>query len=120
WASAAIAAKPRQPDLLNTLGAALYRAGRFEEGARRLEEAVALRGGEDSVADRLLLAMAYSQAGRSATARSWLAKAVPAGERPDRPGPPGPSGPVPLPWPLEIEHQVLGREAVALVLAPDL
>ena len=39
----AVATDPRNRYYLNTLGAALYRAGRFEEAVRRLGESVAVR-----------------------------------------------------------------------------
>ena len=34
------APEAEKPDFLNTLGAALYRAGRFEEAIRRLQEGI--------------------------------------------------------------------------------
>jgi tetratricopeptide (TPR) repeat protein len=120
WATLAVAARPRDPDLLDTLGAALYRAGRFDEAARRLEEAIAIRGGDGSPVDRLLLAMAHAGSGRSEAARSWLDKAIAVSERPDKSGPETSSTPVQLPWMIELEIQWLRREAEATVLAPDL
>jgi tetratricopeptide (TPR) repeat protein len=120
WASAAVAARPRDPELLNTLGAALYRAGRFDEAARRLDEAIAIRGGDGSPVDRLLLAVALAGSGRSEAARSWLDKAIAASEGTDKSGPQPSSTPVQLPWTIEIEIQGLRREAEALILAPDL
>ena len=62
---------PNHPDRLNTFGAALYRAGRFEEAIRRLEEAIQVRGGEHP-GDWPFLAMAHHRLGHGAEARRWL------------------------------------------------
>jgi WD40 repeat protein len=64
----------KNPDFsssLNTLGAALYRAGCFEEAIRRLEEAIQIRGGEHP-GDWPFLAMAHHRLGHGAEARRWL------------------------------------------------
>jgi Flp pilus assembly protein TadD len=53
---------------LNTLGAALYRAGRFDEAIRRLEEGLQSRGGGNP-ADWPLLAMADHRLGHRDQAR---------------------------------------------------
>ena len=42
------APQAQKPMYLNTLGAALYRAGRFQEAISRLEEGIRQRGGESS------------------------------------------------------------------------
>jgi tetratricopeptide (TPR) repeat protein len=73
-AQRAAAESPPRPGRLNTLGAALYRAGRFEEAIRSLTEAVALRGKHFAPEDWLFLAMAERRFGRFAKAREWLAK----------------------------------------------
>ena len=59
-------------DYLNTLGAALYRAGRFDEAIRRLEEAIRLRGGDGLPQDWAFLAMAHHRLGHRDEARRWL------------------------------------------------
>jgi tetratricopeptide (TPR) repeat protein len=56
---------------LNTLGAALYRAGRYDEAIGRLEEAIQARGGEHP-GDWPFLAMAHHRPGHRAEARRWL------------------------------------------------
>jgi WD40 repeat protein/Flp pilus assembly protein TadD len=56
---------------LNTLGAALYRAGRFKDAIRRLEEAIQVRGGEHP-GDWPFLAMAHHRLGHREKARRWL------------------------------------------------
>ena len=57
---------------MNTLGAALYRAGRFAEALRRLEEGIQERKGVSSEADWVFLAMAHHRLGHHAEARRWL------------------------------------------------
>jgi tetratricopeptide (TPR) repeat protein len=68
---------PKDADYLQTLGAMLYRAGRFEDAARQLEEAVKLRGKD--AGDALFLAMAHQRLGHAEEARKWLEKV---GQRP--------------------------------------
>jgi WD40 repeat protein/serine/threonine protein kinase/tetratricopeptide (TPR) repeat protein len=64
---------PDYPDVSNTLGAALYRAGRFDEAIRRLEEALKARGGgQGHPTDWACLAMAHHRLGHRAEARRWL------------------------------------------------
>ena len=60
-----------KPNVLNTLGAALYRAGRYDEAIRRLEEGIRLRGGEHPH-DWPCLAMAHHHLGHPDQARRWL------------------------------------------------
>jgi eukaryotic-like serine/threonine-protein kinase len=57
---------------LNTLGAALYRAGRFEDALRRFEEEIQLRAGTSLTADWPFLAMAHHRLGHRDEARRWL------------------------------------------------
>jgi WD40 repeat protein/serine/threonine protein kinase/Flp pilus assembly protein TadD len=57
---------------LTTLGAALYRAGRFNEAIRRLEEGVRLRGGVSQGNEWVFLAMAHHRLGHRDLARRWL------------------------------------------------
>jgi tetratricopeptide (TPR) repeat protein len=61
----------QKADLLNTLGAALYRAGRFAEAVRRLDEGIQ-RGGRSSEADWVFLAMTHHRLGHHDEARRWL------------------------------------------------
>ncbi len=73
-AEAALAALPpaEKPNVMNTLGAALYRAGRFEESIRWLEEGIRNRGGKSLPQDWAFLALAYHQLGHRAEALRWL------------------------------------------------
>ena len=57
---------------LNTLGAALYRAGRYDEAIGRMEEGIRLRGGRILPTDAPLLAMAHHSLGHHGEARHWL------------------------------------------------
>jgi WD40 repeat protein/serine/threonine protein kinase len=59
---------------LTTLGAVLYRAGRYPEALARLQEA-SRQPGED-VRARLFLALAHHRAGHASEARTWLARAA--------------------------------------------
>ena len=56
---------------LNTLGATLYRAGRYDEAIRRLEEAIQGRNGS-SPHDCVFLALAHHRLGHRDEARRWL------------------------------------------------
>jgi tetratricopeptide (TPR) repeat protein len=57
---------------LNTLGAALYRTGRFEDAIRRLEEGIKLRNGTSDPQDWPFLAMAHQRLGHRDQARRYL------------------------------------------------
>jgi WD40 repeat protein/tetratricopeptide (TPR) repeat protein len=57
---------------LKTLGAALYRAGRFEDAIRRLEEGIQLREGASVPADWAFLALAHHRLGHRDPARRYL------------------------------------------------
>jgi tetratricopeptide (TPR) repeat protein len=61
-----------KPIALNTLAAALYRAGRYDEAIRRLEEAAQARGGASTPEDWAFLAMAHHRLGHRDQARRWL------------------------------------------------
>jgi eukaryotic-like serine/threonine-protein kinase len=58
--------------VLNTLGAVLYRAGRFEDAIHRLDEGIQLRKGESLPQDWVFLAMAHHRLGHHDEARRWL------------------------------------------------
>ena len=57
---------------LNTLGAILYRSGRFEAAVQQLRRAVELRGDDGTPYDAFFLAMAHQQLGHAEEARRWL------------------------------------------------
>jgi tetratricopeptide (TPR) repeat protein len=58
--------------VLNTLGAVLYRAGRFEDAIHRLEEGIRLRKGQSLPQDWVFLSMARGRLGHHNEARRWL------------------------------------------------
>jgi tetratricopeptide (TPR) repeat protein len=66
------APEPLKAALLNTLGVALYRAGRFAEAVRRLDEGIQNRKGVSSEEDWVFLAMAHHRLGHHDEARRWL------------------------------------------------
>ncbi len=64
---------------VNQLGAALYRAGRFEEAVKRLTEATQLDAGAyrtNMLYTWFFLAMAHHRLGHAEEARHWLDKAI--------------------------------------------
>jgi WD40 repeat protein len=62
--------------VLNTLGAVLYRAGRYQDAVARLNEAVALKDKTGAVQDWLFLALAHQRLGQADEAKKWLDRAV--------------------------------------------
>jgi WD40 repeat protein len=63
-------------DALKTLGAALYRAGRFEEAIRRLNESIQARGDGGAPTAFAFLALAHHHLGHHDEAKRWLDKLV--------------------------------------------
>jgi uncharacterized protein HemY len=95
---------PNDANVLNTLGAMLYRARRWEEAVQRLKEAVAKsQGKKGSASDWLFLAMAHQELGHTEEAKSCLAKA--GGSIKD-------DG---IGWRGRPEYQILHRQAEGLV-----
>jgi WD40 repeat protein/Tfp pilus assembly protein PilF len=94
-----------KPIALNTLGAALYRAGRYDEAIRRLDEAAQARGGASKPEDWGFLAMAHHRLGHPDEARRWL----------DRLREHQPSADPAQFW-AELEARVLRSEAEAVIL----
>jgi hypothetical protein len=88
------------PDLLNTLGALLYRAGRFEDAVKRLEEGISRRDKVGTVHDWLFLAMVHQRLGHRQEARKWLEKSVRAVEKAEGGA-----------WDQRLELRLLRREA---------
>jgi serine/threonine protein kinase/WD40 repeat protein/Flp pilus assembly protein TadD len=78
-AEKALAESSRDHWHVNQLGAALYRAGRFDEAVKRLTEATELNPGQyrtNMLCTWFFLAMAHQRLGHTAEARRWLDKAV--------------------------------------------
>jgi hypothetical protein len=109
-AEAALARCPEgeKSDVLNTLGAALYRVGRFESAIRRLDESVQTRGGEGVPKGFAFLAMAHHRLGERDEAEGSLAKLIASQAK----------GGALLFWD-DVEIRILRREAEALILGAD-
>jgi tetratricopeptide (TPR) repeat protein len=75
-AEAGVAGSPKgqKGPALNTLGAALYRAGRTDEAIVRLDESTKTSGGVGVPEDWAFLSMAHHRRGEQAEARRWLDK----------------------------------------------
>jgi WD40 repeat protein/serine/threonine protein kinase/tetratricopeptide (TPR) repeat protein len=74
-AQSAVKLAPKNGEFQNTLGMALYRAGRWKEAIAALETATDLRTA-GNVRDGLFLAMAHWQLGDREAARTWYEKAM--------------------------------------------
>jgi tetratricopeptide (TPR) repeat protein len=113
-AELAVGRLPENDGYLNTLGAALYRAGKFEEAVQQLSEAIKVHGEGGTYTDWLFLAMAHHRLGHADEANRWLAKAVAwidkalAGKPRSKPD-------NSLYWWDRLEMRILRREAEALL-----
>ncbi len=97
---------------LNTLGAILYRTGRFKDAISRLREAIEKDGRDDLAQDWLFLAMAHHRLGDAKEARAALDKATAAMKsRPPRDASRPPSQQILE----EMELEMLLREARSLL-----
>jgi tetratricopeptide (TPR) repeat protein len=99
------ATEAQKSTYLNTLGAALYRAGRFREAIARLEEGIRRRGDRSFPQDWAFLGLAHHRLGQDAEAHSWLDRL-----RTYRPS----EGPQDF-W-NELEIRLLHREAESVIL----
>jgi tetratricopeptide (TPR) repeat protein len=117
-AGLAVASEPKSRVYVNTLGAALYRAGDFQGAVEKMTEAVQLAGPEVSALDLFFLAMAHHRLKRQDQARQFLAKAVQwiddHGGANSRPGPRAKG----LRWTTRLEIQLLRKEAESLIGIP--
>src|SRR5262249_26010959 len=94
-----------KPNVLNTLGAALYRAGRYEAAIGRMEDAIQARDGVGAPGDWAFLALAHHRLGHRTEARRWLDRL-----REHQPS----AGPAKF-W-NELEIRLLRSEAEAVIL----
>jgi WD40 repeat protein len=108
------AQKPANLDYLNTLGAALYRAGDFTGAQQCLAETAKARRAKGNVWDWLFLAMTHHQLGQPNEAQRWLDKAVQALDQTAADRPPPGAGTL-LPWYDRLELELLRREATMLL-----
>jgi serine/threonine protein kinase/Flp pilus assembly protein TadD len=117
---------PRDHWQVNRLGAALYRAGRFEEAVKLLTEATALSAHPyrtNMLYTWFFLAMAHHRLGHAGEARRWLEKAIQATEEARKPGGrPEKSntdpGAIPPDWKRKLTLQLLRREAEEQIQGP--
>jgi len=113
----ALAADPKNNDCAATLGAALYRTGRFQEAIPHLERAAAGREPAAPAAHSaayavFFLAMAHQRLGHSALASQWLKRALKRGQevvQSDSKASP--------PWDWRLVFELLQRETEAVVIA---
>jgi tetratricopeptide (TPR) repeat protein len=63
---------PDKGRFLTTVGAALYRSGRFENAIRRLDERIQLKGGTGEPPDWVFLAMAHHRLGHRDQAHRYI------------------------------------------------
>jgi tetratricopeptide (TPR) repeat protein len=105
-----VAAKPSGYQYLNTLGALLYRAGRAEEAARRLHEAMQAHGAGGNAWDWLFLALAQHRLGRATEARQTLERAVAWIEKAEQGQIEDRFCPMPLAWQSALELRLLRQE----------
>jgi WD40 repeat protein/serine/threonine protein kinase/tetratricopeptide (TPR) repeat protein len=102
---------PERFDYLETLGAALYRAGKVPAAQERLEKAVKSQRNGGSVWTQLFLAMSCHQLAKHDDANKWLMKAVKRIDQIERSG-------QRLSWSWRVQLRVLREEAEALLQKP--
>jgi tetratricopeptide (TPR) repeat protein len=116
-AEKALTADPANCSKINTLGGLLYRAGRFQEAAKRLTEAEAAFKSTKNVKGTVLYAwlfqaMTEQRLGHGAEASRWLKKAV---EDIDQPPPERADDVAANGWNRRLTLQLLRREAEDLI-----
>ncbi len=95
---------------LNTLGAILYRAGRYQESIRQLTRSVEVHGAGGTPHHALFLAMAHHQLGQADLARRWLRQGK--SDDPNAMRDPGTGN---TSWISRLELEILRREASAMI-----
>jgi WD40 repeat protein/serine/threonine protein kinase len=101
-AEQALKKKPGNYAFLNTHGAALYRAGRYDEAIKQLQRGMDAHDQKLGMGvDWALLAMAYAKAGDPENAKRWLEKSLASAELPQ--------------WQQQVELRALQKEATELV-----
>ncbi len=104
-AETALAGRPDDPDIMTTMGAALYRSGQLEPASKQLEAAVQARPG--LAAAWFLLALTRQRQEQTDAAKASLEKGV---VRMDGSAEVG-TNPPPLSWRQRVEWRALRREA---------
>jgi tetratricopeptide (TPR) repeat protein len=116
-AEKAVAASPEEWIYIDTLGAALYRCGRFEMAVQTFEEVNRLGNGKDLASSWLFLAMAHHRLGHLEEGRKWLNKAVQAINQSLQKNPANGSVRPALSWEDRLELELVRREAETLFKA---
>jgi uncharacterized protein HemY len=75
-ARVAVNSKPDDAGYLASLGAALYRAGKYQDAREYLDRDVVRHGMGCTVRTQLFLALVHQRLGHPAEAKTWLAGAV--------------------------------------------
>jgi hypothetical protein len=110
-AEQAVAASPQVASWLNTLGAALYRAGRDADAIGKLQDGIKSRNDEGTASDWLFLALAHYRLGHADEAKKWLTKAQQWIDKAPK------EGAGALPWDHRLELQLLRAEAEEAILS---
>ena len=100
---------------LGTLGAATYRAGRYEEAVRHLDEGVKAGGKGGDALDWIFLAMAHQRLGHTGESRRWMDKAISWIDSSTKDKPKDDTFGARIDWQTWLALQVLRREAEALL-----
>jgi WD40 repeat protein/tetratricopeptide (TPR) repeat protein len=108
----AVKAEPNTYAFLNTRGAVLYRAGRFQDAIDQLQEAVKLQGAGGAFEDWVFLALARSRLGQAGQAREALKRALVLYDEGLQPTQPGRR---PADWSTRVEWRQLRKEAEQLL-----
>jgi Flp pilus assembly protein TadD len=114
-AAKAVAADPKVPFYLHTLGLAHYRAGQYEPASRRLHECLKAHPWWAPGVNWLVLALAYQRQGKADEARQCLDKALRWSDRLAQNLPPGAANAVHLHMHDWLAYHLLRREAEARI-----
>jgi tetratricopeptide (TPR) repeat protein len=120
WAERLLAAQPNNIVYMNTLGATLYRAGRFEDALKLLSKAsIAYKPADElrsaSAYNSLFLAMAHSRLQHAEEARKWMRKAISKIDASEQKKAAGEAASEPVPWNRRLTLRLLRTEAENLM-----
>jgi tetratricopeptide (TPR) repeat protein len=110
-AEQAVAASPKDANWLNTLGAVLYRAGRYADAIGKLQDGIKIRNDVGTASDWLFLALAHHKLGHADESKKWLTKAQQWIDQAPK------EGANALPWDQRLELRLLRAEAEEAILS---
>jgi Flp pilus assembly protein TadD len=113
-AEQSLAARPKDHNSMLMLGAALYRAGRYDDAVRALLKSAKARGKEDAFND-LFLAMSYLRMGDPVKAQSHVQQAARAISQAPKSGTVGGFPNARLAWSDQMELLLLRNEVQAML-----